>query len=228
MEAPAKYRPIIVAGFGALTAFLALTLIVVSGVIQTLDLQAALAVNRYYLGSVGDPLMVLLTTYGREVAWGLLVIVMFIFGSKRAKLLAMELVGLFAVGIVIGELGKIIVGRTRPDVASGIVYRIPVSPTDLLAYPSGHALIVSIGAAFCLLRFRKKIFALLLTFEAALVSYSRVYVGVHYTLDVAGGVLLGIATALIGAIFIEKYLSSSLQKLLDPILLVLKEGPLDV
>jgi len=30
-----------------------------------------------------------------------------------------------------------------------------------------------------------------LTFEAALVCFSRIYVGVHYPLDVVGGILLG-------------------------------------
>ena len=208
--------------------FVIISVLVASGVSQSADLQAALAVNLYDLGGVGTNIMVLVTQYGREVVWGLLITAMFLFGTKRTKILSIELAGLIVAGILIGEAAKILFDRTRPSLADGIVYRIQVSPTDLLAYPSGHALIVAIGAAFCLARFRRRIPALLLTLEAALVCYSRVYVGVHYPLDVVGGVLLGATIALLGVRVVEKYFSPLIEKLVEPILLVLKQGPLDV
>jgi undecaprenyl-diphosphatase len=46
-----------------------------------------------------------------------------------------------------------------------------------------------------LLSYRKKYFTFLLLFWAALVSYGRVYAGVHYPSDVAGGAVLGILLA---------------------------------
>ena len=213
-------------GLGCLAGFIIVTAFVASRISQSLDLQAALLVNNYDLGSVGTTLMIWLTEYGREVVWSLLVVVMFLFGDKRTKLLAMELAVLFVAGIVIGDLAKLLVGRARPDPASGIVLRV-LAETDP-SYPSGHALIVSIGAAFGLARFRRRILAGLLGLEAALVCYSRVYVGVHYPLDVTGGVLLGIAIALVGGRVVEKYLVRVLGKLLEPISMILREGPLDV
>ena len=227
IELKGSHRELVLA-LVCFVVFVIISILVVSGVSQSADLQAALTVNHYDLGSVGTNIMVLFTRYGREVVWGLVVVAMFLLGTKRTKILSMELAGLLVAGIVIGAAAKILFNRMRPSLADGIVYRVPVSPTDLLAYPSGHALIVAIGATFCLVRFRRHVPALLLTLEAALVCYSRVYVGVHYPLDVVGGVFLGATIALLGAVVVEKYFSRLLEKLVEPILLVLKQGPLDV
>src|SRR5437879_12384938 len=76
--------------------------------------------------------------------------------------------------------------------------------TDLdSSFPSGHVLIVTIGATFSLLKFKKRVVSLLLSLEAAIVCYSRVYVGMHYPLDVVAGVLLGIGTVGIGLSLLE-------------------------
>jgi len=217
----------ITAGLVSLTAFIVVTILVASGLTQTIDLNSAVYVNSHGLGSSGTSLMVLLSDYGREVVWGLLVVGMFLLGNKRTKILAMELAILFVIGIIIGDPAKILIGRTRPYIVDpSIVLRVGAE-TDA-SYPSGHALIVSIGAVFCLARFHKRIVAILLGVEAALVCYSRIYVGVHYPLDVIGGILLGAAITLIGSPLIEKYLSSILEKLLEPIMTILGRGVLDV
>jgi membrane-associated phospholipid phosphatase len=214
-------------GLASLAGFVIVTGLVVSGSSQNIDLQAARMVNSFDLGLLGTSLMVLLTKYGREVVWGLLVIVMFLLGGNRTKLLAMELAVLFVAGIIVGDIAKMLVDRLRPyAVDSSIILRVP--PETDSSYPSGHALIVSIGASFCIARFRRRVLAILLAAEAALVCYSRVYVGVHYPLDVVGGILLGTSIALIGASLVERYLWSILGKLLEPISMILKNGPLDV
>ncbi|MFW5820527.1 MAG: phosphatase PAP2 family protein [Bacteroidota bacterium] len=68
---------------------------------------------------------------------------------------------------------------------------------------SSHASNSFAVATFLLLVFRKKWFTFILLFWAALVSYSRMYLGVHYFFDVLAGALWG---ALIGFIIYKLYL----------------------
>lgn len=190
--------------------FAIVTLLVFSGRLQAADASAALLVNGYDLSSLGTTLMQLSTNYGRELVWSLLVLVMLFFGNRNTKTMALELGILFLVGILLGDIAKVLLPRPRPFPTIPLTLRVP-NETDS-SYPSGHALIVSIGAAFCLARFQRKIVAGLLTIEAGIVCYSRVYLGVHYPLDVAGGVILGIAIALVGESLLRKYILPQLTR----------------
>jgi membrane-associated phospholipid phosphatase len=214
------------AGLWSLGLFAIVTLLVFSGRLQALDAEAALMVNGYDLGSLGTGLMQLFTNYGRELVWGLLVLVMFLFGNRNTKMLALELGVLFLVGTLVGDVSKILLPRPRPFPTIPVTLRIP-NETDS-SYPSGHALIVSIGAAFCLASFRRRTLAGLLTIEAGIVCYSRVYLGVHYPLDVAGGVFLGIAIALVGTSLLRKYAKPRLSRVAEAAERLLWEGHLDL
>ena len=127
-------------------------------------------------GGAITAVVVVFAEYGREYFWIPVVGVMLVLGDRNTKLLALELAALFLVGIAFGELLKIAVYRPRPFVSvDGIVTRVV---TDLdSSFPSGHALIVSIGAAFSMLKFKRRIVGLVFVLEAAVVCYSRVYVG---------------------------------------------------
>lgn len=64
-----------------------------------------------------------------------------------------------------------------------------------LSFPSRHATLMAV-IAFSYIYFKSKWSVLFLTL-AALVGISRIYVGVHYPLDIIGGVLVGIISNLI-------------------------------
>ena len=86
------------------------------------------------------------------------------------------------------------------------------------SYQSGHAMIASVGAAVLLSMFRdsyrKLAISIGLSVEAALICFSRVYVGGHYPLDVIGGILLGVGVAFI---FVTVASTKRIDKLLQPV-----------
>lgn len=157
------------------------------------DTSAFLKVNNSHVNFL-NKIMVWLTEYGREAFWIMTTILLFIFGGISGKKTAIVLVLAFIVLIPIGFVAKELVHRPHPTIPESD-FLLAQDPNEY-SYPSGHATIVSAGAAISLALFRdskrKYAISLALTAEAALVCISRVYVGGHYPLDVVGGILLGV------------------------------------
>lgn len=124
--------------------------------------------------------------YGREYIWIPLVIILFIF--KKTRKLSLDLAGAFIIAIILGEILKYAVAQYRPfDYLS---VNLLIKESNDFSYPSGHALIVSTGSIMILKGNFKLIFAIMLI-ESLIVSYARIYVGVHWPIDVVSSWLLG-------------------------------------
>lgn len=215
----------LIGGAVCLLIFLVTTILVFSQITQGADAELALAINHTASSASFTALMVFFSDYGREYFWIPIVAAMLLLGNRDTKLLAIELGALFVAGIVAGEILKFVAYRARPyEVVSGIVRRLPID-TDS-SFPSGHALIVSIGATFAVARFRYRVVSLLLVVEAALVCYSRIYTGMHYPLDVVGGVFLGIGIVGVGLFVLERYAEPLLKRFAAAAVTVLRDGPL--
>ena len=161
------------------------------------DTSAFLKINDSHVAFLNN-FMIYLTKFGREAFWIATTILLFILGGMAGKKTAIVLVLAFIVIIPIGYAAKDLVQRERPIVPDSDVI---IAPDSDFSFPSGHATIVSAGAAIALALFRdskrKLAISLALTGEAALVCISRVYVGGHYPLDVVGGILLGVGISFI-------------------------------
>ncbi len=80
------------------------------------------------------------------------------------------------------------------------------------SFPSNHAANIFAGSIFLALLFKRWLAPLL--FIALAVSFSRIYVGDHYPLDVFGGAFIGCCFAFLAAL-IFKRLNSKIERIID-------------
>lgn len=184
--------------------------------ISAADKAAFLAINNSHNQSLNE-FMILLSQYGREVFWIITIILLFIFGGWSGKKTAVVMAISMLVLIPIGSIAKDVVARERPVVPQSDFL---IASDKESSFPSGHATIVSAGAAVALALFRssgrKIAISIGLATEAMLVCISRVYVGGHYPTDVLGGILLGV-----GVSFIFTGIVFHIEKLLIPVAKIL-------
>lgn len=151
-----------------------------------------------------DQFMILMTQYGRELVWPMTILFLFIFGGAVGKKAAIIMAFAMIVLIPIGIISKEIVARPRPFIPDTEVI---LAADSQYAYPSGHSMIVAAGAVVVIVMlnfnnnsspsWKKKAISIALAIEAAIVCFSRIYVGAHYPLDVVGGILLGVGVSLL-------------------------------
>lgn len=119
---------------------------------------------------------------------------------KQATIVFASVAGATLVNIVL----KTMFARTRPDLWEQLITETSYS------FPSGHAMLSSVVAAVLVALFwrtRYRIAAIVagLLFMLS-ISFSRLYLGVHYPTDVLGGWLVGIAWVIIVVSMVDGWL----------------------
>ncbi|SEN16143.1 phosphatase PAP2 family protein [Nonomuraea pusilla] len=92
---------------------------------------------------------------------------------------------------LVSEIAKVFIREERP--CRGITTIAVCPPAGDWSFPSNHSVIAAGAAATLVLAWRALAWVVLPL--AALMAFSRVFVGVHYPHDVAGGFLLGLVLA---------------------------------
>ncbi|HHU87586.1 MAG: phosphatase PAP2 family protein [Pelotomaculaceae bacterium] len=163
--------------------------------IKYLDASCFKWINGSLHNSFFDGLMPLLSYAGQGgLIWIALGLSFFIFGRRSWKNAALlMLLALFASFLVDEELLKNIFRRPRPfETFAGI--NLLVLPPDSYSFPSAHTA-NAFAAGLVLARKIPSVAGPVLAL-ALLIAFSRVYVGVHYPLDILAGALVGAACAL--------------------------------
>jgi len=138
--------------------------------------------------------------------WMALIAVIAVFATRAYRLawrLALTIVGAYGVAYI----AKHFVGRVRP---MELLTNVHVRATETgMGFPSGHATLSTVIALTIWPYIPTKAKYVLVPLFIALVALSRLYLGVHFPMDVIGGIAVGV-----GAVSFVRVLPTSFRKLL--------------
>jgi len=148
-----------------------------------------------------DWLMPIISDLGNLIFWLFICVILFLFGGKKGKNVAiLAIFALILSSVVVGLLKYSIV-EPRPFIALQNVKLLTVSTAEYYtSFPSGHTASSFAFAVVVGLKYKIKslgnlrLIYPLLTY-AFIVGFSRIYIGVHYPIDVLIGALIGIICA---------------------------------
>tara|TARA_B110000014_G_scaffold212659_1_gene165225 strand:+ start:752 stop:1351 length:600 start_codon:yes stop_codon:yes gene_type:complete len=160
-------------------------------ILVEIDKKLMVFLNKTLSNTVFDILMPIITNQNFLAIIGIfLIIYLGYFGEKKGKITLVVL--LFAAGIsdaICAQIIKPWVGRIRPSHEFIEYINLLVSKGGKWSFPSNHAA-NSFAFATVLSYFYEKNKNLLFS-VASVIAFSRIYVGVHYPMDVFFGSLLG-------------------------------------
>ncbi|MHB8859891.1 MAG: phosphatase PAP2 family protein [Thermoleophilia bacterium] len=166
---------------------------------ESLDMRLFVALRtRFHF----QPLEAFLTTlsisgnYG--FFWVTLALVFWAGGDPRGVLIMIPLMVWLTMIVNYGV--KSVLRRERPVAAAGSGLEPLVKVPSSSSFPSAHAA-MSFAAAIVFTYFHPPLWYLFFGL-ALIVSWTRVYVGVHYPSDVLAGTAVGVTMGLLGALFL--------------------------
>lgn len=176
------------------------------------DLLYSLNVNIFYFinlqlqNSFFNFIMPIITNLGSEPFGIAICFILLSFGiiSKNESLQKLAIIGMITLlltSIIVLTL-KISIAEPRPFVTLKNVHLL-VTENDPYSFPSGHstnafALATAFGLNWKIHIFKKEVRLIWFLLPlAAIIGFSRIYIGVHYPFDVLIGAIIGITVGLI-------------------------------
>lgn len=174
--------------------------------LQSLDTQLFLYLNSLHTNWL-DPIMEQITR--RDTWFPTYLILIFWIIYKQKKEAAFTIVSILLAVLISDQICssflKPIVARLRPchePSLYGLIHMVTECGGQF-GFCSSHAANSFALATSIYLFFGKNKFTILLFIWAIIVSYSRIYVGVHYPLDVIFGAMIGTCFAYLSFIFVN-------------------------
>ena len=161
--------------------------------VQNLDGEILLQIQQHLRTDMLTPFMKIVTFLGNGGWFWILCAVVLLAVPKTRKTGYAAVLSLIFGVIVTNLLLKNIVARPRPFAEIEALIPLIAKPTDF-SFPSGHTT-ASFAVALVMLRMLPKKIGIPAVVLAALVAFSRLYLGVHYPTDV----LVGFVVALVGS-----------------------------
>ena len=155
--------------------------------------------------------MIFITEIGSSLILGILslILLIYLFYKKRYKNSILVIISMIG-GLIIRTILKISIQRLRPENSL-------ISETGY-SFPSGHALMSVIFFLLLIYLFHKEIknkiiqviFIAINVILILLISFSRIYLNVHWFSDVVGGLIIGISWLIISIIITNKIINSKI------------------
>ncbi len=151
------------------------------------EIEKSILLSVYHWPVILWPILLLITQLGSVFAAVVAVVWTY---KQKSKDLATRLATAAGASFILTELLKRVVARPRPSVAL-----TDVTPQDMFTrggygFPSGHAALATLLAMFALKilprAYHQYVYVLLF-----LVYLSRIFLGMHFPLDIFGGALVG-------------------------------------
>ena len=166
--------------------------------LQRMDTNTLELVHHYTQNYVFDRIMPFITSLGNlGMIWIIISIVLLL--NKKYKNIGLMCLTALILDTIIGEgILKHLIQRPRPFVSMPAIHLLIAKPTSF-SFPSGHtsASFAAVGVIWSQLR-KYRMHAILL---ASLISFSRLYLFVHYPSDVLAGIIQGLICAKIVLIY---------------------------
>ncbi|MBI5181614.1 MAG: phosphatase PAP2 family protein [Nitrospirae bacterium] len=161
-----------------------------------------------------DWLMPFITNFKNfRIPFAIGAVLLFISGKKKERIFLILLIGTVLIAdFIASQVLKNTFARIRPCNALQGAHLL-VGCTGSYSFPSSHAVNITVFATLISFKYRYLMIPVIIL--AVFVSFSRIYVGAHYPLDVLGGALIGLLISL-GAIYIDKRYLKRLYNPLSP------------
>lgn len=167
----------------------------VFSILKSFDVELFYFINHTLHNGFFDLIMPLVSISGdRGLVWIMIGLALIIHRRQDTKMAAFLMLAALFISYLVGEeVLKNLFQRPRPfETLPGV--ELLVQPPGSFSFPSGHS--ANAFAAGLVLARKVPALACPAFIVAVLMAFSRVYVGVHYPLDVLCGALVGIACAL--------------------------------
>ncbi len=154
-----------------------------------LDGNILLWIQEYLRNDFLTPIMIFVTSLGNAGIIWILITVLLLLSKKTRKVGILSVCALLGSLLINNMILKNLVARVRPyEVVNGL--HLLIEKQVDWSFPSGHTG-SSFASAVVLYRNLPRKYGVLALVLAALIAFSRLYVGVHYPTDVLVAVITG-------------------------------------
>ncbi len=144
-----------------------------------------------------DRIMMLITNLGSEQVYVALLVIAFVgLSARNGRRMAIY----FLAGVYLMELLKLLFDAPRPFQLDPSVLRSSAAADTAAgaSFPSGHALSAMLLWGLAASYVKRSWFSLIAALIVGLVAVSRIYLGVHFPIDVVVGLALGFVFVVLG------------------------------